>query len=1070
MMRWIVGSSLKFRRLLVAVAAGVLFFGVVQLAKAPVDALPEFKAPTVEIQTQALGLSAEEVEQLITVPMEQDLLAGVAFLDKMESASLPGLSSIVMTFEPGTDILDARQVVTERLTQVAGLPGVGNPPQMIQPLSSTSRVAMVRLSSDKLTPIQMSVLARWVISPRLLGVQGVADVYIWGQRERQLQVLLDPKRLSQKHVSVDQIVRTTGNALDVSPLSFLEASTPGTGGFIDTLNQRLQIFHEQAITTAKQLGEVPVENPEGSTVGGRSERLRLSDVATVVENHQPLTGDALCPGRECLLLVIEKFPSANTVKVTSDIDEALEAMRPGLGGMQIDSSIYRPAAYVESSASHLGTALLVGGILMLIVLGGMFFSWRTALISAIAIAISLAAAVLTLTLLGTTFNTMVIAGLVMGLVAVIDDAINDTEHIAERLRRHREEGHGAPAWRMVLDASLGMRRPILFATLILAAAVLPLFFMQGRAGAFLPPLAISFLIAVGLSMLVALTVTPALTLLLLGGRGAERRESPIESWIDRMHRRASSRTLHRPAVSVIAGAAVLVASLVALPFLNGSSSPSLRESELLVNLQAAPGTSLPRMDQVASRAVTEIRSLPGIRDVGAHVGRAFSRTDEIVNVNSGQIWVDLDSAADYDATIERIRDVAHRYEGGPEGIVATVGTYSEQQTASILDTSNDDLVVRLFGENEGVLRTKADEIRGVLARIDGVRRPTVVAGREEPNIELKVDLAAAHRYGVKPGDVRRTAAILLSGITVGNLFEQQKVFDVVVWGEPEIRRGETDVRNLPIDTPRGQVPLDRLADVRVVNNPAVIRHFGTSTYLDVTADVAGRDVGAVATDADRALKQVQFPLEYHAEVLGDYADRQAERNRLLAVSVAAALAIFLLLQAALASWRLAALALGTLVVAVSGALLAAWAAGGEITLGSVAGLLAVVGIAARQSVLLIRNYHSLEREGLPFGDELVVAGTRDRLLPMVTSALALTAVLLPLVFAGNTAGLEIVRPIAVVVLGGVLTATLVNLIITPALYLRFGFVDRREAAEDDLFEDLPDVEVGSDRGAEDLRR
>ncbi|HEV3497424.1 MAG TPA: efflux RND transporter permease subunit, partial [Actinomycetes bacterium] len=352
MMRWIVALSLKFRRLVLAAAVGVLVLGIVQVGRTPVDALPEFNPTTVEVQTEALGLSAEEVEQLITVPLEQDLLAGIAFLDEIESVSLPGLSSVVMTFEPGTDVLDARQVVQERLTQaagVAGLPQVANLPQMIQPLSSSSRLSMIKLSSDDLSPIEVSVLARWVITPRLMSVPGVANVTVWGFRDRQLQVLVDPERLRRHQTTLQRVIETSGNALEVSPLSFLEASTPGTGGFIDTVNQRLDIFHEQAITTARELAQVPLEGQEGL-----ASPKTLGDVARVVENHQPLIGDAICPGGErCLLLVVEKFPGANTVEVTNGVEAALDAMRPGLGDMRIDTSLYRPASFIQSSFEQL---------------------------------------------------------------------------------------------------------------------------------------------------------------------------------------------------------------------------------------------------------------------------------------------------------------------------------------------------------------------------------------------------------------------------------------------------------------------------------------------------------------------------------------------------------------------------------------------------------------------------------------------------------------------------------------------------------------------------------------------
>ncbi len=349
MVYWIVNWSVKFRRIVIALTAGLLVFGFLQVDDVKQDILPEFGPTIVEVQTEALGLSAAEVEQLITVPLEQDLLNGVAFLETIESASLPGLSSVVMTFESGTDLLDARQVVAERLTQAAGLPQVSDPPQMIQPLSSTSRVAMVALDSDELTPIEMSVLARWVMAPRLLSVEGVANVAIWGFRDQQLQVLVDPSNLAGQNVALSQIISTAGNALEVSPLSFLEASSPGTGGFIDTVNQRLHVFHEQAISTPEQLAQVTLEGVEGGAVFVAGEPLVLGDVAEIVTDHQPLIGDALCSSGPCILLVVEKFPDANTPAVAEGVDEALRCPQPRSarhGDRQL-RSISRPGSSIR---------------------------------------------------------------------------------------------------------------------------------------------------------------------------------------------------------------------------------------------------------------------------------------------------------------------------------------------------------------------------------------------------------------------------------------------------------------------------------------------------------------------------------------------------------------------------------------------------------------------------------------------------------------------------------------------------------------------------------------------------
>ena len=1058
MMSWIIGSSLKFRRLLVVVAAGFLVYGVLQLDNARTDILPEFQRPTVEVQTEALGLSAEEVEELITVPLEQDLLVGIAFLDEIESVSLPGLSSVVMTFEPGTDVLDARQVVSERLTQAvaaAGLPQVAKPPQMIQPLSSTSRVGMLRLSSEELSPIEMSILSRWVIVPRLLGVEGVANVSIWGFRDRQLQVLVDPERLNDAGVSLNQVIRTAGNALEVSPLTFLEASSPGTGGFIDTLNQRLHIFHKQAISTPDELAQVPIEDPQGEVAPSDGTGLSLGDVADVVEDHQPLIGDALCTGGDCLLLVIEKFPDANTPVVADGVDAALGELAPGLPGLQMDTSIYRPAEFIDTSFDNLGRAALIGAILLILVLGAFAFHWRRALVSVVAIAMSLAAAWLVLYFTSTTVNTMILAGLVVSLVTLVDDAVIDVDNVAQRIRRQRSQGDGTPAWQIVIDATLEMRSAILFATLIVAAVLLPAFFMEGEAGAFLPAIATAYVLAIVASLVVALTVTPALGMMLLGDTARERRESPIASWFRRGYEGMASRIVPKTGPAIAVFGVFALAGLLALPFLDQSMRPVLKERDVVVRLDAAPGTSLGRMDEITAQAVEELRSLPGVDDVGAHVGRAI-QSDQIVNVNSAEVWVSVDGSADYDETIGSIESVA----GDLPDVSNDVLTYSEQRVTDVLGRGDDEIVVRIYGQDQQVLETKAEEVRAAIDGIDGLENARADLPPQEPTIEVEPDIGRAEQYGLAPGDVRRAATTLLSGLVVGNLFEEQKVFDVAVWGSPEIRENETDVENLEIDTPDGRlVRLGEVADVRVVPSAAAIRHESVESYVDVGANVSGRAVGAVAADVEEALGQVEFPLEHHAKVLGGFEEEAAGRSRVLAVAVAALIVIFLLLQAAFSSWRLAGLVFAALPMALAGGVLAALIAGGDITLGSVAGFVAVLGLAARGVVVLVRHYQRLQREGEEFGPGLVIRGTRERLVPILTSALASAAFFIPFAVSGGSAGFEIVGPMSAVILGGLVTSTLVNLVVIPAAYLRFGFVAEPDTSAEHVLVEVPDIDT-----------
>jgi CzcA family heavy metal efflux pump len=1035
MIRWIVGSSLRSRGVVLVVAAALIFFGVTQLRNVPVDVLPEFTPPTVEIQTEALGLAAAEVEELITIPLEQDLLNGVAWLDTIRSESVPGLSRIEMIFEPGTDLLPARQVVQERLTQAHALPQVSKPPQMIQPLSSTSRVMMVGLSSKELSPIEVSVLARWTVRPRLMGVPGVANVAIWGQRERQLQVQADPARLRKHGVSLNQLVETTGNALWVSPLTFLEASTPGTGGFIDTPNQRIGIRHVLPIVTPDDLAQVTVD---GAKPAANGKALRLGDVANVVEDHQPLIGDAVHGEGPGLLLVIEKFPGANTLDVTQGVEHALAALGPGLSGVEVDSSLFRPASFVETAADNLTTALLLGALLLLLVFGVFLFEWRSALISVASVLLSVMAALAVLYLRGATVNAIVLAGLMMALGAIVDDAIVDVENIARRLRQHRQEGGDTSVVKVIFDAAVEVRSPIAYATAIMVVAVLPVFFMEGLTGAFFPPLALSYLLAIAASMLVALFVTPALSLLLLPGAPLQRREPPLARLLQRGYERALAPIVQTPGRALVAGAAgmvIMLAGLAVVPLLSQDLAPSFKDTDLLIRLASTPGTSHPEMTRITAQAAGELREIPGVRDVGGHVGRAVG-SDTSVDVNSSELWVSVEPSADYDRTVASIQEVV----GGYPGLNGEVLTYPKKRIDAVLSGANDGLVVRVYGQDLEVLRSKAEEVRKLLAEINGVADQQVERMVEEPTLEIEVDLAKAQQVGIKPGDVRRAAATMLSGIQVGSLFEEQKVFDVVVWGAPEVRSSLTDIRQLQVDVPGGgQVQLGQVADVRIKPTLSVIRHESVSRSVDVTASVSGRSLGSVARDVEAALKNVPFPLEYHAEVLGESADRQAAQQRTAIIAGIAAIVIFLLLQAAFGSWRLATAIFLTLPMALVGGVLAVLATGGVLSLGALVGFVLVLAIAARNGVMLVSHLQHLERdEGEAFGPGLVMRGARERLSPILLTAVATAFALVPLLVRGNIPGQEILQPMAVAVLGGLVTATLLNLFVAPALYLRFG--------------------------------
>ena len=1049
MIRWLVGWSLRFRLLVVLAAGGMLAVGVAQLRDAPVDVLPEFTPPYVEIQTEALGLSAAEVEQLITVPLEGDLLNGVAGIDVIRSESVAGLSSIVLVTEPGVDLLGVRQLVQERLTQAHALPNVSKPPAMLQPLSSSSRVMMVGVRSEELSMIDLGLLARWTIRPRLLGVPGVANVAIWGQREHQLQVQVDPERLRESGVSLQQVISTTGNSQLVSPLSFLEASTPGSGGFIDTPNQRLQVRHILPIATPEGLAQVPVEGAAG---------MRLGEVATIVEDHQPLIGDASVADSEGLLLVVEKFPGANTLEVTREVEDALDTLGPGLAGVEVDSTIFRPANSVDVAIDNLTLALLVGAFLLALALAALLFEWRIVVIGLVSIPLAVVAAALVLTMRGETINALVLAGLLLAVVVIVDESIVGVENTWRRLRERGGEAGGESTADVIAQAAVEARGPLTYATLIVLLAVVPFFFLEGSPGAFFEPLALSFGLAVLTSMLVAVTVTPALSLFLLRNAPLDRRDPPLVRGLNRGYGAALSWAFRRPVAVAAAAGVIAVLGIAALPQLDRALLPAFKDSELLVHFDGAPGTSRPEMVRITTRVGRELRALPGIRNIGAHVGRAVM-SDQVSGINSGELWVSVDPEADYDETVGAVQEIVDGYPGIDRELI----TYSNERIRAVgavpdgnvnrdndglaaLVGTDEPLVVRLYGNELDILREKAGEVRDALATVAGVDDPRVEAQPAEPTVEIEVDLGAAGRAGINPGEVRRAAATLVQGIVVGALFEEQKVFDVVVIGAPDVRASLTTVADLLVESPGGgHARLADLADVRIAPTPVVIEREAASRRIDVLADIRGRDLDSVLADVERRVQEIEFPLEYHAEVLGEASERQAAATRILGVAVVVGIGIFLVLQAAFGSWRLAAIFLLTVPLALTGGVLAAFVTGGALSLGSLLGLFAVFAIAVRNGVLLTGRYQHLERaEGTKLDHELIFRGAQERLAATVTTAFGVGLAFLPLAVLGDRAGHEIAHPLAVVVLGGLVTSTLFTLVVVPALYSWLAPTDRPE--------------------------
>ena len=1026
MMRALIAASLRLRLPVVALSIILMVVGIRATSDAPFDVFPEFAPPLVEIQTEAPGLSSSDVEALISVPLEA-AMNGVPGLAVLRSKSVLGLSSVVMIFETGTERIPARQLVQERLARVAPtLPAAARPPVIMSPLSSLSRVMKVGMSSSTLSQVELTTLARWTVRPRLMAVPGVANVAIWGQRDRQLQVLVDPDRLRANGVTLQDVVTSTRDAVSVT-----------AGGFIEGANQRMAVTHISPVKTAEDLGLMAIGPRPGTTSAPGSPIptvRRLVDVADVVEGFQPPIGDGVINGGPGLLLIVEKQPEGNTLQVTREVEAALAALRPALTGVDVDPTIFRPATFIEMSLANLNRALLIGCVFVVIVLAVFLWDWRTAVISLTAIPLSLVAAALVLRQFGGTLDTMVIAGLIIALGEVVDDAIIDVENIVRRLRLNRASAAPRHAFDVVLDASLEVRSAVVYGSLIVVLVFLPVFFLDGLAGSFFRPLALSYVLAIAASLLVALVVTPALSLMLLP-QAIHEREAPLVARLKAWYGRVLPRLIAVPRLALGVVAASITAAVLTFPFLGEEFLPHFKEYDFLMHWVEKPGTSLEAMRRITLRASDELRAIPGVRNFGAHIGRA-EVADEVVGINFTELWISLDPSVNYEQTVAKVQSVVDGYPGLQRDLL----TYLRERIKEVLTGASATIVVRLFGPELDVLQRKAAEVGKVIAGVDGAADVKVQALTVVPQVEVAFDRNRAQQLGVTPANVRDTVATMVRGTKVGEVFDAQKVFDVVVWGTPEVRNDIFALRRLPIELPAGGYsPLASVAEVRVAPTPNEITREGGSRRIDITSNVRGRDLGAVARDIESALAGVQFDTGYHPEVLGEYAARAASQRRLLALGAISLLCILLVLHVDFGSVRMVALVALTIPFALIGGVASVVLTGGVLSLGSLVGFVTVLGIAARNGIMLISHYRHLEQEeGVPFGPELVARGAEERLSPILMTALVTSLALVPIILGGDRSGHEIEHPMAVVILGGLVTSTILNVFLLPAIYLRYG--------------------------------
>jgi CzcA family heavy metal efflux pump len=1018
----LVRFAVSFPGVVIALACVLLGYGIYVLGQTKYDVFPEFAPPQVSIQTEAPGLAPEQVETLVTQPLENQL-NGVPGLRSLLSTSIPGLSVITVTFESSSDVYRDRQIVAERIAAAAvRLPRGVEAPSLTPLTSSASTVLVLGLASRQNSLLELRTIADWTLRPRLLAVPGVAKVAIFGVEGRSLQVRVHPERLVRLGLGLDDVLSATQRATGMR----------GTG-FVDTVNQRIQLRAEGQSLTPEDLASTVLASHAGGSV-------LLGHVADVVAaSGSPISG-ALINGEQGVIVNVSEQYGANTVEVTNAVEAALRDLRPGLqrAGIELHTGLFRPATFIDVATDNVRSSLLLGGVLVVLVLLLFLFDLRSAAISCAAIPLSLLAAVIVLQRLGVTLNTMTLGGLAIAIGVVVDDAVIDVENIVRRLRENRRLPNPSPPARVVLDGCLEVRSAVVYGTFAVVLVVLPILALPDIAGRLFAPLAFAYALAVLASLIVALTVTPALALVLLTGGHVRPTAPPVLRWTRAAYESLLRRIVRAPR-RVVAGALLITgAACAVLPFLTSSFIPELKEGHFTVHMAAVPGTSIDESLRLGVLVTRALANVPAVKSVAQRVGRA-ELGEDTNGTHYSEFEVDL-KALDGDQA-ETIRADIRRALIGIPGVNFAVNTFLTERIDETLSGYNAPIVVNVFGSDLEVLDAKSQEIFRVLRNIPGATDTVVRSPPGMQQLAIRLRPADLQRWGFDAVDVLDALRVAYSGETVAQVYDGNRVFPVTVTLAPQERASIAQVGELPLRSRSGQyVRLAQLADIEQGAGRYEVSHQGARRVQTVTTDVAGREVGAFVDEARaRIAATVTLPAGYYIEFAGAAEAQSTSERDLLLNSTIALTGIVLLLAVATRRASNLLLMAASVPFAFVGALLAVFAVGGSLSLGSMVGFVALFGITLRNAILMLAHYEQLvRREGIEWGEAAAVRGAADRLAPILMTSLVTALGVLPLAVGMNDAGREIEGPMAVVIVGGLLTSMVLNLLLLPTLALRYG--------------------------------
>jgi CzcA family heavy metal efflux pump len=1024
MMDRLIHWALANRTLVLAAAALLLVFGGWTATRLPVDVFPDLTAPTVTVVTEAHGMAPTEVESQVTFPIEA-ALNGAAGVRRVRSSTAVGISIVWVEFEWGTDIYNARQMVSEKLMLVGGElpPEVARP--VLAPITSImGEVMFVALASDRHLPLELRTAADTVVRRRLLAVPGVSQVTTIGGGRKQFQVRLSPDRLLAHGLSVQQVA----NALAAGNENV-------SAGFLNERGSEWLITGLGRVRTLDDIRETPVVVREGVPV-------TIGDVAEVVIGEAPKRGEGAANGQRAVVIGIQKQPEANTLALTGELDRVLDALAADLpAGMTIQRDLFRQADFIEVAVRNVEHALRDGAILVVLVIVVFLANKRASLITLTAIPLSLVAAALALKFFGLGINTMTLGGLAIAMGALVDDAVIDVENVFRRLRENATlpAPEQRPPLRIVLEASIEIRSSIVFATLIIALVFVPVFFLSGVEGRLLAPLGLAYLVALFASLIVAVTVTPVLCHLLLPRSRAVRQgtEPRFARWLKSQFERVLRPALRHPWAVTLPGVALLIGALAALPFMGRSFLPEFNEGSLTIAAVSLPGTSLDESEALARLVEEALLKQPEVVAVGRRTGRA-EQDEHAMGVESSEMEVSLRMQK---RSKEQLLEAIRAEFAAIPGLNLSIGQPISHRIDHMLSGTRASVAVKIFGDNLHTLRSLAARTQAAMAAVPGVVDLFVEQQVDVPTLTVRFDRAAMGRHGLHVADAAKVLEAAVQGLAVSRVLEGQNAFDLVVrLDDPQAARTDT-LGELLVDTPSGaRVPLQSFARLVKDLAPNTVSRENAERKIVVSCNVAGRDLASVVEDCRQAVAPVIAGQPgYRVEFGGQFESATQARRVLLAVGAAVVLGIGLLLHMAFGSVRDTLLVMLNLPLALIGGVAGVFLSGGVLSVASLIGFITVFGIATRNGIMLVSHIRHLQlAEGVTDLAQAVHRGAMERLVPVLMTALATGLALIPLALGGGRPGSEIQTPMAIVILSGLLTSMILNMLVVPALYLRFG--------------------------------